>query len=187
MSIVRVMCSLAAHKRHPTRTAYSDGGVVVGERGSFCHEMLLQGGHIVQRVVMVVLIISEDENDVGPACRSFCIGCRGHHKACDAGFQHLHDEHRWAAKGNTEDHASSNRCKLPELMAPDGQSRISRARGLFYICTIMDRRRCSGEETVTRSTMSDNPHWQQRASSGHLAPGEYYSAIMTRHPRLASR
>lgn len=53
--------------------------------------MLLQGGHMVQRVVMIVLVVSEDEYDIGPAYRSFCIGCNGQEEACDARFQHLHD------------------------------------------------------------------------------------------------
>lgn len=85
------MCSLTAHKRYPTGTAYRDSSVVVCEGGSLGHKMLLQGGHMVQRVVMVVLVVSEDEDDIGPACRSFCIGCSGQQEACDARFQHLYD------------------------------------------------------------------------------------------------
>lgn len=53
-------------------------------------EVLLQGGHIVQRVVMVVLVVGEDEDDIGSARRSSCNESRGKQNACHAGSRGLH-------------------------------------------------------------------------------------------------
>ena len=88
------MSGLAAHKRHPTRAAYGDGGVVICEGRPLGDKVLLQGRHIVQRVVMIVLVIGEDENNIGFACCRSCKKSRGKLNACDAGARYLHGEQR---------------------------------------------------------------------------------------------
>lgn len=66
------MSGLATHERNATRAAYCDGGVVIYEACPLGDKVLLQGGHVVQGAMMIVLVVGKDEDDVGLTCHNSC-------------------------------------------------------------------------------------------------------------------
>lgn len=63
--VVRIVRSLTTHQRYSARTTNSNCRIVVGEGGALCSQMALHSSLSLQGAVSKILIIGEDEDNVG--------------------------------------------------------------------------------------------------------------------------
>lgn len=66
---VGVVGELARPEVDAAGAADGDGAVVLGEGRALIHKVLLHQWHVVQRVHVRVLVVGQDEDDIGPRCQ----------------------------------------------------------------------------------------------------------------------